>query len=196
MTLKQCKREEEFLRADVLASKLRDGKVVSFWSDVFHVAGRGKKLPHSIHHTSSDKEVSQFWKRKYQGIHNSVNHESYRDELKILVSNMSRSSVKLTSPERICIASKELANNKSCGLDGIPSEVFKYALMVVWLWMASLIKMMRVHSYVPNAITDVKIMPVLKSSTRTSIGSGNNQPIAVLKSASKVVEKVLLGWLM
>ena len=38
--LRQCKRDEELMRADASASKLRSGKVLSFWSDVSRMSGR------------------------------------------------------------------------------------------------------------------------------------------------------------
>ena len=99
--------------------------------------------------------------------------------------------MKLVSPEEVCVASGELDNNKSCGLDKVPSEVFKYAPLLMHTLSAKLINMMIAHSYVPCAITDVKIMPVLKGSTLNPSDSAKYRPHAIATSASKLLEKVI-----
>ena len=51
------------------------------------------------------------------------------------------------------------------------------------------INIMIAHSYIPCAITDVKIKPVLKESTLNPSKIANYPPIAIATNVSKLLEK-------
>ena len=93
--------------------------------------------------------------------------------------------------DELSYVSWKLVNNKSCGLDGIPFQGFKYAPIVMHTWLAKFINMMLVQSYLPCAVVDVNIKPILKSSTHNQTESGNHRQFAVSASAPKLMEKVL-----
>ena len=100
LTLKQCKHDEELMRTEALASKLRSGKVPSFWSEVSRMTGRVKKLPQSNDQVSGDEEISKLWKEKYSGVLNSIVGHSDRDDLLVKMSGMPRSIMKFVVQRR------------------------------------------------------------------------------------------------
>ena len=193
LVLRQCERNEDAMRAEALAAKLRSGKATSFWGEVKRVSGCTRKLPQSVDHVSGDTNIAELWKLKYEGILNSVDDRVDKETLVERLGRMSREEVALTCPEEVCIAAGELSNSKSCGLDGIPAEVFKYAPVTVHRWFSGLVNMILTHSYVPCAISDVKILPILKNNTLNPSESANYRPVAISTSGSKILEKILFS---
>ena len=59
-----------------------------------------------------------------------------------MLADSPRGQIKLISAEELLLAANELPNNKSSGLDKIPSEFYKYALACIHLWMADFFNMM------------------------------------------------------
>ena len=111
-------------------------------------AGRVKKVPQSIYIVCGDEQISKLWKEKYSGVLNSIDDHSNRDELLVMISCMPRGTMKFCSPEEIRVTSGELTFYKSYGLDKVPSEVFKYAPLLIHTWLAKFINKLMAHSYV------------------------------------------------
>ena len=96
---------------------------------------------------------------------NSVDDMIDRETKRVKLERMSHSSMAFTPPEEICFIFGELVNNKSCGLDSIPSEIFINAPAPIYNWLSNLADMMLSHCYVLCTITNVKKMLVLNNNT-------------------------------
>ena len=64
LALKQCKANEDKLRAEAIASQLKDKKVVSFWRDVQMIKCTRNKLPNRIDEALNEKDVADLWKKQ------------------------------------------------------------------------------------------------------------------------------------
>lgn len=117
--------------------------------------------------------------------------ESDKHLLASAIGGTPRTPIDLVTPEEICIIASSLANNKSSGLDGIPSEFFKYAPTFIYDWMSAFINGVLTHCHVPAALTDVLIRPVIKNRLKDPTDSANYRPIALSSSASKLIESVI-----
>ena len=87
---------------------------------------------------------------------------------------------------------RSLSPGKSAGLDGLTSELLKYAggrhRVHLSMWFTSIL----VHSYVPDDLIKVVCIPLLKSKSGLITDSNNYRPIALANTFSKLMEHVIL----
>ena len=79
-----------------------------------------------------------------------------------------------------------LTNKKAVGNDGIPSEVYKFALCNIPF---------RLYAYweLPSTLMHVVIIPLLKCKSKDQADVSNYRPITIATALSKVLEQVLLS---
>ena len=190
-SLRRVKRHEQAMRAEAIASKLRSGNILSFWKDIKSIVGRKRSLPQNIDQIKGDRNIAELWRAKYSSILNSVDDQCEQNSVSTLLNDVFYSDPDLVSPEEICLCAGELANGKSSGIDGIPSEFFKYAPTLVFQFLSCFVNSVLSHGFVPRALTDIIVKPVIKSNLKDPTDSGNYRPIAIASSASKLIEKIL-----
>ena len=88
---------------------------------------------------------------------------------------------------------RSLSPGKSGGLDGLTSEHLKYAggrlRVLLSMWLTSIL----VHTYVPDDMIRVVLVPLLKSKSGLITDSNNYRPIALANIFSKLLEHVILS---
>ena len=87
------------------------------------------------------------WKDKYSGMPNDVDEAPDKEDMRQMLADSPRGRLKLTCAEELLLAVNELPNNKSSGLDKIPSELYKYAPACIHVWLADFFNMMLVHAF-------------------------------------------------
>ena len=92
-SVRRCKRGENLMRAETLASKLRLGKEVKV------MAGRGKKLPQSVDGFSGGNNITKMWKDNYSGILNDFIDAHDKEDLRQMLADSPRGQIKLTFAE-------------------------------------------------------------------------------------------------
>ena len=87
----------------------------------------------------------------------------------------------------------ELSCNKSPGLDGLTAEHIKFVDSQLVVLLSILLSSILVHGYIPKAITESVIVPVIKDKNRHVNEKGNYSPICLLNTCSKIIDAVLFN---
>jgi len=78
-------------------------------------------------------------------------------------------------------------------LDCLQAEHFKIAKYPLLLPLQNLFSSIIAHSYIPQIIMSVQIIPILKKRGLDPTTSSNNRPIAITSILSKILELIILN---
>ena len=190
--LKLCRANEDSMRAESLAAKLRSNRTISFWAEARKMSGGKRKLPQNIDNVSGDESIAEMWRTKYSCVLNSVDDRADKAALESALRYLDREPFELFTVEDVGGAARKLNAHKSAGADLIPGEVFIYAPRILLLVLTNFLNSAFSHLYLPLSLTDIVVRPVLKCNLKSPTDSGNYRPIAVANSASKLFEELLL----
>ena len=85
-----------------------------------------------------------------------------------------------------------LESGKSAGLDGLNGECLKYADVILSVLLSFCFTCMFKHSYLPSAMLDSVIIPLVKNKCGDLSDISNYRPIAISCVVSKIFEYVIL----
>ena len=85
-----------------------------------------------------------------------------------------------------------LESGKSAGLDGLNGECLKYADAILSVLLSFCFTCMFKHSYLPSAMLDSVIIPLVKNKCGDLSDTRNYRPIAISCIVSKILENVIL----
>ena len=85
-----------------------------------------------------------------------------------------------------------MKSGKSCGLDGLSSENFKFASRKLSMYLTLVYNCMITHGHVSEKFMLTMIVPIVKDKKSSITVSDNYRPIAITNVASKIVEIILL----
>ena len=80
---------------------------------------------------------------------------------------------------------------KAVGLDGIPNEFYRFCVHRCRVLLSMICNSFLIHIFLPQSITEDKIIPLLKGKLLDISSSTNYRPITISSSASKIVENIL-----
>ena len=98
----------------------------------------------------------------------------------------------LFTPIDIYTAIKELKSGKSCGLDGLSAEHYKYASDNLPVLLSLVFRCMIVHGYLPKKFMYTVIVPLVKNKKESITDQDNYRPIAITSVCSKISELLIL----
>ena len=191
--LRQCRANEAAHRAQALARKLQSGRVVSFWRDIRAASHHPERLPQRVDQVTGEAQVAQLWQGRYEHVFNSVQDAESKQLFERNLHEADDVPVEPVTPMEVKNIVGQLAGNKSSGKDKIPSEIFKYAPMHLLTWLSLFFTSFLVHSFLPSQMTDVILVPLLKSKMKDPGNSTNYRPIALATTSSKIFENILLN---
>ena len=174
------------------AESLQSASTTEFWKQIKNIDNHVVKRPCRVDDAKTEEDICELWRNKYATLLNSVDSEEARNTLHESLRNTHHDPVQFVTPEEVCIGAESLSNNKSMGLDGIPSEVYKYAPFALHAWIAALFNECFKHCHIPSRMTEVFIIPIVKSNQKSPMDSTNYRPIAISPSISKIFEDILL----
>ena len=87
----------------------------------------------------------------------------------------------------------QLSSGKSSGYDSLNAEHFKYAGHSCATHLSLCFTMMLRHCHLPNELTKVVLVPILKDKTGNISDKDNYRPIALASVASKLLETIILN---
>ena len=82
-------------------------------------------------------------------------------------------------PNDIKIAIKDIKMGKTCGIDGIYGEHFKYASDKIQVLLSLLFNAMVIHGYMPENMMDTIITPLVKDKKGDLTDGDNYRPLAI-----------------
>ena len=86
-----------------------------------------------------------------------------------------------------------LANNKSCGLDGVSAEHLKHSSNRIVPMLAMCFTGFFIHGMLPPSMIYVVLVPIVKDKRASVCSTSNYRPIALASIMSKLLEKIILN---
>ena len=98
-------------------------------------------------------------------------------------------SIKPIKPEEICDIVKTLKNNKSTGLNSIPTKILKIIKKSISSPLSTLINNSFANGTFRNICKIAKVVPVFKNESR--LLCNNYKPISLFSNVGKIIEKLM-----
>ena len=86
----------------------------------------------------------------------------------------------------------KLECGKSAGPDGIDAEYLKFSNIKIHVLLSMCFTLCLTHGYIPPAMIETTIVPIVKNKSGNLSDSNNYRPIALATIVSKMLESVLL----
>lgn len=194
-TLRACRALTEQYEADALAKANLDKDCNEFWKQVNSIGKSKPAVASCIDGKTGDENITEMWKEHYDTILNSISNTDDDEKLNDAIRNVDTSAERDSFAFNITTVNKARMNlkpRKSMGLDSISPEHLIYANDMIDTHLMLAFNAMLRHSYLPDSLLPVKIVPVVKSPSGDLSSSANYRPIAVATSPSKILELCLL----
>ena len=189
--LRQCKRDEARVRADILANDLVKRNSTLFWNHVSKQHRRCIIPADTVGGATGRESIASMWKNHYANLFNCVDTESDKESVLDTISHVSNVHDTLCS-EDVKSSVKSLSANKACGLDNLFAEHLLYANPSIHALLSICFNAFIVHGFLPSDLTDTVLVPIVKDKTGDISDKGNYRPIALASVISKVLEMALL----
>ena len=189
--LRACKQNKQIILADKLAENLLEkDRGTDFWKQIRGL-NSSRTLPHVIDDSADLAEICEKWHDIYYGLFNCVPRiDALEAKLDEIVPS-SHHELHVVEPSEVLKAIKLLKCGKSPGPDGLSSEHVRFAGNELNLCLSKLFSAMLQFAYMPSALTESYITPVLKDKNSFLNSSKNYRPITVSNVFSKVLELLL-----
>ena len=125
-TLRECRQNEEIIRANAHANSLMEKDMTSFWKGIKKDSNARVPLAPMIDNCIGDKEICDMWQAHYKTLLNSVKISSSKAFVERERHSIKEKSI-VFRPIDIFNALKNAKTGKACGADGLAAEHFIYA---------------------------------------------------------------------
>ena len=189
--LRQCKRNEDAIRADQYAKSLLDKDMVSFWKHIRKSNNVRVPLASTVGGVTGESEIAEMWQDHYKSILNSVKNNTRQQFVTNKLDSIRGESI-MFSTEDINVALYFLKSGKSCGVDGLAAEHFMFAHRITHVFLSLLFNTFILHGYLPADFMKTAMVPIIKNKTGDTSDKNNYRPIALVTAASKLFEICIL----
>ena len=190
-TLRECRQNEETIRANAHANSLMKKDMTSFWKGIKKDNNTKIPLAPMVDNCIGDKEICDMWQTHYKQLLNSVVTSSSKKIVQSELHSIADSSV-IFCPVDIFNALKNAKTGKACGVDGLAAEHFIYADAIIHIHLSLLFNSYISHGYLPRDFMKTAIVPIIKNKAGNSSDKANYRPIALVTACSKIFESCLL----
>lgn len=174
------------MRADSLAKKLQNNNHYEFWKEIRVMNNCKSSSPTNIEGACSPEEIVVVWHDHYFKLFNCIKSNV------VVVDNVDVSDNMMVRSNDASDAIMMLDNHKACGIDYITAEHLKNASPRLCPLLAMCFTGLLVHGILPDSITSVLLVPVIKDKVGKINSIDNYRPIALASILSKVLERILL----
>uniref|UniRef100_A0A8C6PWR0 Reverse transcriptase domain-containing protein n=1 Tax=Nothobranchius furzeri TaxID=105023 RepID=A0A8C6PWR0_NOTFU len=184
--VRYIKRNEQTMRANSLANKLKNNDVSEFWKELKRSCISKQLLPASINGVSGDKNIVEAWRNHFSRIFNCVNSERFN------LGNINYNHGMIVRADEVRLAIEKMSLNKACGPDQLSAEHMKYASCRAQVLLSLCFTGFLKHGILPDHMLSVLLVPIVKEKTGKISCIDNYRPIAMASVLSKVFEHILL----
>ena len=149
-------------------------------------------MSNCINGTTREGDIVDLWKNHYSILLNSSEDDSSKDFVCDSFKNISFNQGMVVSVNEVLSLVHNLESGKSAGLDGLNGECLKYADAILSVLLSFCFTCMFKHSYLPSAMLDSVIIPLVKNKCGDLSDTSNYRPIAISCIVSKILENVIL----
>ena len=184
--IKYIKRNEDNLRKESMAKNLANKDTTEFWKEIAKANNCKTPLPDQIDDAKGAENILKLWKKHFYDIFNCL--KSIKEHNTSFTINNPLDEI-IVKQYEVLEAIKELALNKSCGLDGITAEHIKFASDRLPYLLSLAFTGFFIHGFLPDSMISVLIVPVIKDKAGAINSKDNYRPIALASIVSKLIEK-------
>ena len=192
--LRFVRNQEDMARADSLAQDLSDQHVDGFWKTMHKMNNCNTILANVIDGVSGPDSIASHWKQhldKLLNVHvNSDN--SLKDDILSNFDKIKHNSNMSVSTKSVSEIIGKLECGKSAGPEGIGAEYLKFSNIKIHILLSLCFTLCLAHGYLPPAMIETTIVPIVKNKSSNLSDSSNYRPIALATIVSKMFESVLL----
>ena len=134
-----------------------------------------------------ETDLAEMWQDHYKSILNTVKDSSQQHFVTSKINSISDEAI-LFSTSDINIALHSLKCKKSCGLDGLAAEHFKFAHRIFHVFLSLLFDSFISHGYLPTDFMKTALIPIVKSKTGDTSDKNSYKQFAIVTAASKLFE--------
>ena len=190
--LRQCRLDEQCISSENLASSMQCHDVNKFWKNISLLNKSKSTLSNCINGTTGKGDIANLCKNHYSILLNSSKDVSSKDFVCDSFKNISFNQGMIVSVNEVLSLVHNLESGKSAGLDGLNCECLKYADAILSVLLSFCFTCMFKHSYLPSAMLDSVIIPLVKNKCGDLSDTSNYRPIAISCIVSKILENVIL----
>lgn len=184
LALRYAKSEAEIIANGKLAQSLSQKTTKNFFSAVNKKLKT--KLPPAtrLDDANGPTEIATRWRTTYSELFDAEQTSDIDD---VVIDHIDNFSL-----DEVVSAIDQLKLGKGSA-DDISAEYWRNASQLAKVHLSLFINGFVQHQFVPSAIADFRISPIVKSSTGDLESSSNYRPIAIASAISKLIEKLILN---
>ena len=142
---------------------------------------------------SGQDNIANYWRDHFYKILNTNDcDKSLKDDIVGKLEDIQHSADMAVSTKCISEIIAKLECGKSAGPDGICAEYLKFSNVKLHTLLALCFSLCLSHGYLPIALIETTIIPIVKNKSGNLSDSNNYRPIALATIVSKMLESVLL----
>ena len=151
-------------------------------------------LANVIDGVSGPDSIASHWKQHFNKLLNvHVNSDnSLKDDILINFDKIKHNSNMAVSTKSVSETISKLECGKSAGPDGIGAEYLKFSNIKIHVLLSLCFTLCLAHGYLPPAMIETTIVPIVKNKSGNLSDSRNYRPIELATIVSKMFESVLL----
>ena len=160
--LRQCKRDEVRIRADILADDLVKRNTTLFWS---HVSKQNRRciIPaDTVGGATGRESIASMRKNHYTNLFNCVDTVSDKESVLDTIRRVANVHDALCSDD-VKSSIKSLSANKACGLDNLFAEHLLYVSPSIHTLLSICFNAFIVHGFLPSDLTGTVLVPIVKA---------------------------------
>ena len=148
----------------------------AFWKSVKKLGNYNTPLPDCIEGHQGPDNITDMWKQHFCSLLNSVTGDRYKPDVTMYTQNIPFCEEMVVSNEEIVNIVRQLESGKSAGPDNITGESLKHADSKINVLLSCLFMAIFTHGYIPNAMTDTIIVPLVKNKCGNLSDKNNYRP--------------------
>ena len=135
----------------------------NFWKNISLLNKSKSTLLNCINGTTGEGDIANLWKNHYSILLNSSEDDSSKDFVYDNFKNISFNQRMHVTVNEVLSLVHSLESGKSARLDGLSGECLKYADVILSVLLSFCFTCMFKHSYLPSAMLDSVIIPLVKN---------------------------------
>ena len=191
--LKFAKNQEETSKADAFSRDLIDKIVDNFLKIVYKMNMSSNTQANVIDGITGPINIADYWRQHFQKILNSNDCDiSLKSNIMRKFKGIQHNPEMVVSTNCVSQIIDNLECGKCAGPDGICAEHLKFSNDKIYILLALCFTVCLSHGYLPTALIETTIVPIVKNKSGNLSDSNNYRPIALATIVSKILGSVLL----
>ena len=201
LAVRNLKRKEDEMRANVMATSILGDKSRSFWTEVRKIRKNGSTVCSQIDGLTNADDIANKFASKYQEVYNSVSYDSHRmntflDKLQIdIAAECKQGNCSYSHAINVLdvqTALRHLKSGKNDGNLGYYTDHLINGTQKLHVHISLLLTSMVTHAFTPTEMLLSTIVPIPKDTRKSISDSANYRGIALSSCIGKLLDWILI----